>query len=83
MVLMRIIVFSRSPSVMTSGNGQKMPFFSACLRTLDTVLREHGTDKAMFRSLLNNAGTVAHFHRTDGSKPLRLFKIYFFSDKIF
>ena len=36
---------------MPSGNGQEMPFSLARLSTLDTVLREHGADKAMFRSL--------------------------------
>ena len=47
MAPMRITVFPDMPS----GNGQEIPFSSARLSTLDIVLREHGTDKAIFRSL--------------------------------
>ena len=43
--------FARSASVVPSGSGQEIPFSSALFTTLDTVFHEHGTDRAMFRSL--------------------------------
>jgi len=33
------------------GSGQVMPFSAASFRIFDTVLREHGMESAMFRSL--------------------------------
>ena len=43
--------FSKFPSVVLSESGHEIPHSSAHLSTLETVLREHGTDSAMFRSL--------------------------------
>lgn len=43
--------FSKSASVVSSGNGHEILFSSARFNTFDTVFREQGTDKAMFRSL--------------------------------
>ena len=43
--------FSKFPSVVLSESGHEILRSSAHLSTLETVLREHGTDSAMFRSL--------------------------------
>jgi hypothetical protein len=44
-------IFAKSASVVSSGNGQETFFSLTSFSTFETVLREQGTDKAMFRSL--------------------------------